>query len=144
MLVTALHSQICGSGLDHEQLFSSSSSSSSIPRSRKSVTRATSFAVHQQPQFKQNPFDRPKFEKIPRAALPRQLSADAYEQFNQFAEFLTGSADHSWSDLLEHSPAMRDQRKLLGGENMKGPRWERGGTRWREGSIWGGLFRVAP
>mmetsp|Transcript_28596 Transcript_28596/g.72461 ORF Transcript_28596/g.72461 Transcript_28596/m.72461 type:complete len:144 (+) Transcript_28596:77-508(+) len=143
MLATALHPQICGSGLDHEQLFSSSS----IPRSTSGriVTRATStsFAVHQQPQFKQHPGDRPKFEKIPRAALPRQLSADAYEHFNQFAEFLTGSDDHSWSDLLEHSPAMRDQRKLLGGENMKGQRDSERGTRWREEIIWGG-FRGAP
>eukprot|EP00392_Amoebophrya_sp_AT5.2_P007914 g7933.t1 len=86
---------------------------------------------------------KPKFEKIPRAALPRQLSADAYEHFNQFAEFLTGSDDHSWSDLLEHSPAMRDQRKLLGGENMKGQRDSERGTRWREEIIWGG-FRGAP
>ncbi|CAD7970410.1 unnamed protein product [Amoebophrya sp. A25] len=92
--------------------FSSAPRATSLPppphlkKSRTSPSQTTSFLLAKE------------YKDILRSNLP-YMSASQMDQYNEFADFLTGSKDHSWSNLLAHSPAMKNQRKLLGAEETE-------------------------
>ncbi|CAD7938530.1 unnamed protein product [Amoebophrya sp. A120] len=65
--------------------------------------------------FFSNDDEKKEVLKIRSASFPH-FSAKQFEKYNEFADFLANGDDHSISDLLEASPAMHQQRKLMGGQ----------------------------